>query len=229
MDIIPISEIFGPTLQGEGSMIGTPTVFVRSGGCDYECRWCDTPYASRPNTCWVEMSAAGIFETVKRLAGAPMWVTLTGGNPAIHDFTAFLEMCRDHHYPVAMETQGSVSAQWFAKLDYMTISPKPPSSGNATSKDTVRDCIGWYGSDKPLCIKVVVSDGDDFDYAKAVSDWFGSMVPVYLQPNRLNCPAPTDQLMAMKSIFTQVQRDQRYNFRILPQLQRLLWGDGRAV
>jgi 7-carboxy-7-deazaguanine synthase len=42
---IRISEIFGPTIQGEGPLIGRPTVFVRTAGCDYRCTWCDTLYA----------------------------------------------------------------------------------------------------------------------------------------------------------------------------------------
>jgi 7-carboxy-7-deazaguanine synthase len=42
---IRISEIFGPTIQGEGVLIGLPTVFVRTGGCDYRCSWCDSLHA----------------------------------------------------------------------------------------------------------------------------------------------------------------------------------------
>ncbi len=42
---IRVSEIFGPTIQGEGVLIGLPTVFVRSGGCDYRCSWCDSLHA----------------------------------------------------------------------------------------------------------------------------------------------------------------------------------------
>ena len=42
---IRISEIFGPTIQGEGALIGQPTVFVRTGGCDYRCAWCDSLHA----------------------------------------------------------------------------------------------------------------------------------------------------------------------------------------
>ena len=37
--MIAISEIFGPTIQGEGALIGVPTVFVRTGGCDFRCSW----------------------------------------------------------------------------------------------------------------------------------------------------------------------------------------------
>jgi 7-carboxy-7-deazaguanine synthase len=39
---VRISEIFGPTIQGEGPLIGRPSVFVRTAGCDYRCTWCDT-------------------------------------------------------------------------------------------------------------------------------------------------------------------------------------------
>src|SRR6202046_1496627 len=48
MSEIRISEIFGPTVQGEGPLIGRPTVFVRTAGCDYRCAWCDTLYAVLP-------------------------------------------------------------------------------------------------------------------------------------------------------------------------------------
>ena len=42
---IRVNEIFGPTIQGEGALIGQPTIFVRTGGCDYRCSWCDTLHA----------------------------------------------------------------------------------------------------------------------------------------------------------------------------------------
>src|SRR4051812_46730356 len=44
----PVIEIFGPTIQGEGAEAGLPTHFVRFGGCDYRCVWCDTMYAVDP-------------------------------------------------------------------------------------------------------------------------------------------------------------------------------------
>ena len=45
MSQLRIAEIFGPTIQGEGALIGEPTVFVRTGGCDYRCTWCDSLHA----------------------------------------------------------------------------------------------------------------------------------------------------------------------------------------
>jgi 7-carboxy-7-deazaguanine synthase len=63
---ILISEIFGPTIQGEGSLVGRPTVFVRTGGCDYRCDWCDTLYAVLPQhkADWVPHSASQILDKV---------------------------------------------------------------------------------------------------------------------------------------------------------------------
>lgn len=53
---LPVIEIFGPTVQGEGAEAGVPTHFLRLGGCDYRCAWCDTMYAVDPAT--VRASAA---------------------------------------------------------------------------------------------------------------------------------------------------------------------------
>jgi len=83
---ILISEIFGPTVQGEGPLIGRPTVFVRTGGCDYRCAWCDTLYAVLPEHRgeWRLMAPAEIERRIEELAGNdPVLVTLSGGNPAL--------------------------------------------------------------------------------------------------------------------------------------------------
>jgi 7-carboxy-7-deazaguanine synthase len=44
----PVVEVFGPTIQGEGALAGLPTLFVRFGGCDYRCSWCDSLLAVLP-------------------------------------------------------------------------------------------------------------------------------------------------------------------------------------
>ena len=58
-----VVEIFGPTIQGEGALIGEPTVFVRTGGCDYRCSWCDSLHAvdSAYRHDWKPMSAEAII------------------------------------------------------------------------------------------------------------------------------------------------------------------------
>ena len=43
--MIPVAEIFGPTIQGEGPHVGMKTLFVRVAGCDFKCAWCDSKFA----------------------------------------------------------------------------------------------------------------------------------------------------------------------------------------
>src|SRR4051794_6252753 len=81
----PVIEIFGPTIQGEGALAGAPTMFVRFGGCDYRCSWCDSMYAVDPAQVRenaVKMEPQEIIGELLRQLGAArgkgMWVTLSG-------------------------------------------------------------------------------------------------------------------------------------------------------
>jgi 7-carboxy-7-deazaguanine synthase len=130
-ETIRISEIFGPTIQGEGALIGQPTVFVRTGGCDYRCIWCDTPHAvdSQYRDQWKPMSPAAIFGRIEELSGdKPLLVSLSGGNPAIQPLGGLIQLGKASGYKFALETQGSIAQDWFKDLDVLTLSPKPPSS-----------------------------------------------------------------------------------------------------
>src|SRR5690348_13408634 len=113
---IMVVEAFGPTVQGEGALIGKPTVFVRTGGCDYQhCSWCDTLYAVLPEhkSEWTPMTAEAIMDQVRRLSGdQPILVTLSGGNPAIQPLGELIDLGHETGYTFALETQGSVAQSW---------------------------------------------------------------------------------------------------------------------
>ena len=75
-----IAEIFGPTIQGEGALIGEATVFVRAGGCDYRCVWCDSPHAvdSAYRETWAAMTSEEVWAEVLRLSGGqPLTVSIS--------------------------------------------------------------------------------------------------------------------------------------------------------
>lgn len=139
-ETITVSEIFGPTVQGEGAVIGKPTVFVRTGGCDYRCSWCDSKYAVLPEYwgTWRRMGPEEVFAEVRRLSAKPILVTLSGGNPVLQPLGKLIKLGREEGYTFAVETQGSVTKDWFGDLDYLTISPKPPSSGMKTDWGSLR-------------------------------------------------------------------------------------------
>lgn len=233
-----ISEIFGPTIQGEGSLIGQPTVFVRTGGCDYRCKWCDTLYAveNRYREDWTEMSAQEILAKVRILSGGhPLMVSLSGGNPAIQPLGGLLDLGRSSGYTFALETQGSIAKEWFAKLDVLTISPKPPSSGMQTDWQKLQECMEAAGKTS-TALKFVLWDEADYLYAREVAKRFPSL-PVYLQPCNHTPPggegettAETETIRArMLWIVERVIADAWFTARVLPQLHVMLWGNKRGV
>src|SRR5277367_4250376 len=75
-----IAEIFY-SVQGEGSLVGVPSIFVRTSGCNLRCSWCDTPYTSW-NPEGAEMSVDEILNRASEFGGA-RHVVLTGGEPMI--------------------------------------------------------------------------------------------------------------------------------------------------
>src|SRR3954469_6718111 len=167
----PVIEIFGPAIGGEGAEAGLPTHFVRLGGCDYRCAWCDTLYAVDPATVRAaseRLLAAEIVERVQELDGHPEWVTLSGGNPALHRLDALVDRLQDAGFKVAVETQGSVWRPWLAGVGRLTISPKPPSSGMATeihARQLARFMSAAAGAFDRSVLKVVCFDEVDVTWA----------------------------------------------------------------
>lgn len=134
---VPVIEIFGPTIQGEGMVIGQKTMFVRTAGCDYSCSWCDSAFTwdgSGKDTIKL-MDAEEIWQELKLLGGDGFtFVTISGGNPALlKNLSYFINLLKKNNVQIGLETQGSKWQDWFLEIDELTISPKPPSSGMVTN------------------------------------------------------------------------------------------------
>ncbi|MAF97023.1 MAG: 7-carboxy-7-deazaguanine synthase QueE [Micavibrio sp.] len=235
---IRISEIFGPTIQGEGPLIGRPTVFVRTGGCDYRCSWCDTLHAveSEYRQEWTEMSAAEIMDEVQRLSNnTPMMITLSGGNPAIQPMEELIKLGKELGYEFAMETQGSVSKKWMQQLDVLILSPKPPSSKMDTDWIAFYQTLQMAGFEKAygpdIALKFVVFDEDDYKYAREASARHPHF-PVYLQPGNHKVEGAPDisgLMERMRWIIERAANDNWNDVTILPQLHVLIWGNEKGV
>lgn len=122
-----LSELFY-SIQGEGKLMGLPSVFVRASGCNLRCVWCDTPYAS-----WdPEGDDVPVDEIVKRVTQLECGhVVITGGEPMI--MPDIVELCdalksRDLH--ITIETAATVYKP--LKLDLASLSPK---LSNSTPRD----------------------------------------------------------------------------------------------
>lgn len=236
-----IAEIFGPTIQGEGALIGVPTVFVRTGGCDFRCSWCDSLHAvsSDYRHTWRSMSAQDIWAEIRRLAPAPLTVTLSGGNPATQNLGPLIALGQAEGYRFAIETQGSVVQDWFKALDLLTLSPKPPSSGMATDLAMLDACVA-SGAARTV-LKIVVFDEVDYAYAREIAARYPAL-ETYLQPGNHTPPDPertpdddtatVDMEGLTERMLWLIERamgDGWYDATILPQLHVALWGNKRGV
>jgi 7-carboxy-7-deazaguanine synthase len=115
-----ISELFY-SIQGEGSLVGVPSVFVRTSGCNLRCGWCDTPYASwKP-----EGSERSVEEVLAEVEKHPArHVVLTGGEPMIaKELPELAGRLREAGYHLTIETAGTVIPEGIA-CDLASISPK---------------------------------------------------------------------------------------------------------
>lgn len=230
---ILISELFGPVIQGEGALIGRPTLFVRTGGCDFRCAWCDTLYAVLPEfkNDWRAMTADEVMVRLEELSGGrPMLVTLSGGNPALQALGELIRTGKQRGFGFALETQGSVAKPWFAELDYLILSPKPPSSEMDCDWDDVRRCLDAAGNSPEISLKVVVFDEADYEFALATDAAFPE-IPLFIQVGNPFTQAEVDGNALMdkwREISGWVLRD-GLAATVLPQLHVLAYGNRRGV
>jgi len=161
-------------------------------------------------------------------------VTLSGGNPAIQPFGELIELGQDKGYRFTMETQGSISQDWFANLDTLVLSPKPPSSKETVDWDKFDECL-IKAQSANMVIKIVVFDEEDYLWAKEVAENY-EQLQCYLQPGNHTPPTDKGEVIDMGGIYNRYEwliertlSDQWFNPKILPQLHVLVWGNKKGV
>jgi 7-carboxy-7-deazaguanine synthase len=165
---LSIVEIFA-TLQGEGPFVGQPSVFVRLGGCNLACSFCDTEFEA-----FEEMDIVSVVEQVEKLAANTHdLVVITGGEPLRQNIAPLCEALLSKGLRVQIETNG-------------TLWRELPAGVNIVCSPKISD--GKYHLLRPDllarvdALKFIVS-ADDEQY-RAVGDvgQAGTTIPVYVQP-----------------------------------------------
>ncbi|WP_306057164.1 7-carboxy-7-deazaguanine synthase QueE [Natronococcus wangiae] len=171
-DGLPINELFY-SLQGEGTLAGVPSVFVRTSGCNLRCWFCDSYHTSwEPTHAWMDLEA--IVDEIESHAEADH-VVLTGGEPLIHERSVdLLEELDDRGYHTTVETNGTIYRD--APIDLASISPKLESSTPTPERDPKGDgeweerhendridleTLARLVEEHPFQLKFVVTDADD--------------------------------------------------------------------
>ena len=237
--LIPVLEIFGPTIQGEGAVIGVKTMFIRTAGCDYSCDWCDSSFTwDGSGKEYIKMmTSEHILKKVKEIGGDNFsHVTISGGNPVLlPQMGDLVHLLKIHRYRIAIETQGSKWQDWLYSIDDITISPKPPSSGMRTNYEKLSEIIRKLDNRENVNLKVVVFNDEDFSYAKNIHTLYPS-VPFYLQVgNGYVNTKDNDKLIPylLKKYQWLIEKTlnckEMNDSKVLPQLHTLVWGNKRGV
>lgn len=252
MGKIPVMEVFGPCIQGEGMMAGRKTVFVRTANCDYSCSWCDSKFTwdGTEKDSIVLMEAQDLVNEVIKVSGSKdgilnfSHVTISGGNPALigRPMEEFIKYLHSGGISVGLETQGSIWRDWFYQVNDLTISPKPPSSLMKTSLIVLDGIIENLINNQANCpddnthqfsLKVVVFCEEDYEFAVEMHERYPD-VPFYLSVGNIDAEEQGDisgrLLKDLDNLWNRVISDPRMNDVItLPQLHTLVYGNKRKV
>ena len=162
--LLPLVEDFY-TIQGEGYHAGKPAYFIRLGGCDVGCSWCDAKYTWNPMLSPPTAVATVIDRATSCAARA---IVITGGEPLIYPLGILTGELRRRGLEIFLETSGS--HPFSGVFDWVCLSPKrrqPP----------LDDAYGRAHE-----LKVIVESEADFEWAERNAARVGRHCRLYLQP-----------------------------------------------
>jgi len=160
---LPIYEEFY-TIQGEGFNIGKPAYFIRLGGCDLACHWCDSKRSWKAGV----HQLASVTEIVEKIVQLPAKaVVVTGGEPTTYNLEPLCNELKMNNIETFIETSGAylLTGKW----DWVCLSPKkqkPPYEPNYQ-----------YANE----LKVIIYDETDFEWAEQCAKKVSSHCKLYLQ------------------------------------------------
>jgi 7-carboxy-7-deazaguanine synthase len=225
-DHIMVSEIFGPTIQGEGALAGKLSHFLRTFGCSYRCTWCDSMHAVDPANSGKarRLTAVEIVKELSKLPPAP-WLTVTGGDPVDWDLATIIIELRLFQ-KIAVETQGAVWRDWLEYCHLVTVSPKGPSSWmEKRFNPAVLQKYHVRLRDR-MVLKIVCFDDADLDFAERIHRFMPD-VPLYLSAGTTVAHAyPAGAVLQRYKWLAEsmIKRPKLMDCICLPQLHVLVWG-----
>jgi 7-carboxy-7-deazaguanine synthase len=230
MSGLRISEIFY-SIQGEGTLAGVPSVFVRVSGCNLRCVWCDTPYTSWSPEGEIR-SVDQVREEVEQHTGAHH-VVITGGEPMLFEAVSELAAAlRDDGFHITVETAGTVYRD--VVCDLMSISPKLANSTPwlreagrfAASHESARyrpEVLRQLMESYPYQLKFVVASQEDLpEIRRIVEETRAERERILLMPEG------TQPVVVAERGRWIAELCKEQGWRYSPRLHVELWGDQRG-
>ncbi|MGB9823508.1 MAG: 7-carboxy-7-deazaguanine synthase QueE [Candidatus Hydrothermia bacterium] len=187
-----VSEIF-KSIQGEGPKAGAPSVFLRLGGCNLRCDFCDTKYASFHDYS-EEWQAFDIDEVIKKVIEIRLnaWnFVITGGEPLLQkkQLALLIGKVASLFRSIEIETNGTIVPEGLPGIPSLTfnVSVKLANSGIDKEIRLKRDALVFFSECENAFFKFVVSDENDIEeILSIVNEYYIPRYRVYLMPMAAN-------------------------------------------
>jgi 7-carboxy-7-deazaguanine synthase len=226
-DRLVVSEVFGPTFQGEGPSAGRRAGFVRLGRCNLSCVWCD----SRHTWDWdrydpaLELSGIATIELVRRLEQmAVALVVITGGEPLLQQsrLGPLLEGCGERGWRVEVETNGTIApAVADGLVGQWNVSPKLANSGVALDRRYRPAILRAFEATGRAVFKFVVTGPADLNEVQAMVDEC-QLSDVWVMPEGTDAETVTAGLGNLAGPVLS------RGWHLTSRLHILVWGDSRG-
>jgi 7-cyano-7-deazaguanosine (preQ0) biosynthesis protein QueE len=228
-DTLVVSEVFGPTWQGEGPSLGRRAGFVRLGRCNLACTFCDTPYTWR----WsdhdpaVELRTATVEDILTELLvmDVPL-VVVTGGEPLLQQshLPPLLRPLRERGIEIEIETAGTLapSADVVELVTRFNVSPKLANSGNEADRRLRPEVLRAFEASGRATFKFVAVDAFDLEEIREIVE-DNALTDVWVMPEGTDA----DTIVTRSRALIEPVLDRGWN--LTTRLHVLLWGDRRGV
>jgi 7-carboxy-7-deazaguanine synthase len=213
-----INEIFH-SLQGEGSLAGVPSVFIRLAGCELGCKWCDSRYAWDP--------AAGAEYDIEKIRSQAVSyrcgnLVITGGEPMTNpDLPELLNVFAQEDFHITIETSGT---KFIPNLGCSLMSISPKLSNAEPRIDLDMTALQLLIDNYRFQLKFVVDGPADIDEIKICLASLKNVPKesVYLMPQATR----RDEYLEKSRMTARLCKETGFNFS--PRLQVMLWNNKKG-
>ncbi len=229
-----VMEIYR-SIQGEGTLMGVPTTFVRFFACNLRCSWCDTRYSwsVREGGTWTTLSPQAVAEEIADQGARH--VVLTGGEPTLQkDLLQLATLLKGQDYHLTIETNATIVPEPLLPLiDLWSLSPKLSSAGEDYLRPAaITQFLTRLRVEQQQWKFVIADDADEQLLRRLLNSYplfRERQVPIVLQPE--GARAQEDYPRTMEQLAERLRDPfwDAYNVRALPQLHVIIWGRKRLV
>jgi 7-cyano-7-deazaguanosine (preQ0) biosynthesis protein QueE len=226
--VLRVTEMFGPTFQGEGPASGQRALFVRLSGCPLACQWCDTPYTwdrSRFDLA-AQSRPVDIAEIVGWVRGQSCeLVVLTGGEPLAQQgvLSELARLLVGDGRRVEVETSGSIvpRVDLLGAVQRFVVSPKLANSGLPERRRIRPEALRAFTASGKAVFKFVACDPSDLDEVGLLVDAYG-LDPVWVMPEGTTEEQIRSRMRALAEPVL------ARGWHLSTRLHIILWGDQRG-